>query len=303
MADVELGNQAIGEDGHNEENQVDLNAQIEAEVARRMAATENDRREEAKRIAAEVARQAAAAAVAGQDGGPAKTQPDVTADLLRNVCGILNKGFNSLGSDLKNLKGSMDEQFVSLADNIEYNFEEWYGDGECPEDFMNGLTDGDPEMVRRAGRQHHSISDEETESEPESRRLKGASNLEGSAVSENLSLFARIAKEIKVPNDVGRDLDGDLANLINVLFENPPPLEEFVKMKESVRRPGNCDQLQVAPVPEAIWRKVSAELKGKDKVWQRLHGDFLLFVIKMLNCLDDFHKLLPVCPDIRSTVE
>lgn len=80
-------------------------------------------------------------------------------------------------------------------------------------------------------------------------------------------------------------------------------MEEFVKMKETIKRPGNCKQLQVAPVSEAIWRKISSELKGRDKVWQHLLGDDLLFVIKILGCLYGLHKILPLCPDIRSTVE
>lgn len=98
-------------------------------------------------------------------------------------------------------------------------------------------------------------------------------------------------------------MDEDLANLINLLFERPPSMEEFVKLMEDIKRPANCGQLQVAPVPQAIWCKISNDLIGKDKVWQRLHGDFLLFVIKVLRCFDDLHKLVPVCPDINSTVE
>lgn len=56
-------------------------------------------------------------------------------------------------------------------------------------------------------------------------------------------------------------------------------------------------------MPEAIWCNISNELKGKDNVWQRKHRDLLVFVMKVLRCLDNFHKLLPVCPDIQETVE
>lgn len=42
-------------------------------------------------------------------------------------------------------------------------------------------------------------------------------------------------------------------------------MEEFVKLKEFIKRPSNTEQLQVAPVPEAIWRKISTKLEGREK--------------------------------------
>lgn len=41
-------------------------------------------------------------------------------------------------------------------------------------------------------------------------------------------------------SDVSADLDSDLANLINLLFERPPIMEGFLKLKEEIKRPGNC---------------------------------------------------------------
>lgn len=57
------------------------------------------------------------------------------------------------------------------------------------------------------------------------------------------------------------------------------------------------------PVPEAIWVKVSNELKGRDKAAQKLHGDFLCFVFRMLKCLNKFHALADSCPELQTPVE
>lgn len=274
-----------------------LDPKIDALVAQRLAETKKARHDKAKRIAGEITRKTVQAATI--IGEAAQARSEETSELLCNVCGILNRGFSSLGDKLDTFNGSMDEQFVSLSDNLEYNFKEWYGYGECPDADL-GLDVGELPETRLPLADN--ISDD-SDTEETSGPTKSSMVRNTDSENANLSLFAKLANAIKVPLNVGRELDLDLAHLINLLFETPPTMEEFFKLEEEIKRPSNAEQLQVAPVPEAIWRKVSTELKGKDKMWQRLHSDFLLFIIKMLFCLDDLHKLLPVCPDIRSTVE
>lgn len=96
---------------------------------------------------------------------------------------------------------------------------------------------------------------------------------------ENESFFARFNRSLHVPTHVGEDLDSNLAELVNHIFQHPLSTEDFVRLKEGTLRPGNCTQLQVPPpILEAIWVKVSGELKGRDKATQKLHGDFLCFL-------------------------
>lgn len=120
--------------------------EIDREVARRMAASEKEQTARAKQIAAEIQRRAVLSAGGCQDGGPQRqvgTQSNETPELLRNVCGILNKGFASLGSDMQSLKSSLDSQMNSLADSVENNFQELWG---CEEDVDAWLgVDGEEE--------------------------------------------------------------------------------------------------------------------------------------------------------------
>lgn len=92
----------------------------------------------------------------------------------------------------------MDDQFVSLSDNLEYNFNQWYGDGDCPEtetglDAELGLGgSGTPEGLNS---QHHAISDDSDE-EDQGRPTNSASA--DPSRDGNLSFFAKLAKAKKV---------------------------------------------------------------------------------------------------------
>lgn len=158
----------------------------------------------------------------------------------------------------------------------------------------------------------HAMSDEEGDDELEfgenqddvNPGINAANQVAGQVMPNVLeNFFARLVRTLRVPTDVGDSLDPDLAELVNQVFERALPMEEFIRIKETTFRPGNCPQLQVPPVPEAIWVKISGELKGRDKTMQKLHGDFLCFVFKELKCLNKFHEFVPTCPAIEGTVE
>lgn len=287
---------------------------IEAEVARRVAKNEKERLEKAKKLAADIQRRAIlTAATANKDGGPSSSSGTLGNEipaLLRNMCGILNKGFASLGADMKDLKSSVNGQFNSLSEALEVNDDFWggYDDNEMedgPSVDGEEREPGPPEPFRLC--LDHEMSEEETSDQENGSvgafagfNLANSSH-DASADSENL--FARFARTLRVPTDVGADLDPHLANLLNQVFERPLAPEEFLRIKEATLRPANCVQLQVPPVPEAIWVKISSELKGRDKSMQKLHGDFLCFILKIIRCLEKLHELLPSCPAIGTPVE
>lgn len=102
------------------------NAQIEAMIDRRLAETEQARHEEARSLAEQFTKRALEK-MAKQDGGGSGTQSVVTTNLLRNV----------------------DDQFVSLADDIQCNFNEWYGDRECEDEEMSGSQISERLLPRR----------------------------------------------------------------------------------------------------------------------------------------------------------
>lgn len=282
------------------------NEAIEAEIKRRVAENDQKRRILAKKLASEMENRNKDQI---QDGGRGGTPDDDTSVLLKNVCGILNKGFSDLGGGLRglggglrDLKGSVDRQFSNLSDSLESNFNELWSVGYDEGGGASGPTDFDEEEDRppifgtSIHAQDHAISDNsdsETEEKCKDQPKEQAS----------LSYFAKLAETIKIPTDVSGDLDPDLATLIDLLFERPPALEDFLKLKEDIKRPGNCMNLQVPPVPEAIWRKIPKDIKTKDVAWQKLHGDFLAFTIGVVKSLDDLNKLIPTCPKVRPVVE
>lgn len=86
---------------------------------------------------------------------------------------------------------------------------------------------------RLESRQHHAILEEGSDSdEPQGGKKKYVASCPSG--NDSFNIFAKLAKAIKVASDVGRDLDDDFANLINMLFENPPSVEDLKKMKESI---------------------------------------------------------------------
>lgn len=295
-------------------------ADVEAEVAKRLAKSEKERLEKAKKIAAEIQRKAILAAASGsQDGGPstsAGTLGNETPGLLRNMCGILNKGFASLGADMKTLHTSVNGQFNALSESMEANMNDFWGGFEY-DDEVDDVSSvggdfrepGPPEPF--AFGNDHDMSEEEDNPDQDggvggARGALNAANMvenHPNNPNDGENFFARFARTLRVPTDVGADLDPHLANLVNQLFERPLPMEEFVRIKESTLRPANCIQLQVPPVPEAIWVKISGELKGRDKSMQKLHSDFLCFVFKVLKCVEKLNELCSSCPDIDATVE
>lgn len=288
-----------------------LQEEIDREVAKRLAASEKERMEKAKRLAAEIQRRAVIAAGGGQNGGPpcqVGTQANETPELLRNVCGILNKGFTNLGADMKNLRSSLDTQMNSLSESMNNNFQEL-----CAfEDDVDAWLDVDgSEAEPRPPAPFQFRLDQELSDEEEEGNISGGGG-DGANLARDLGIihvitcepetenfFARFNRSLRVPTNVGEDLDENLAALVNHIFQHPLNTEDFVKLKEGALRPGNCNQLQVPPVPVAIWVKVSGELKGRDMATQKLHGDFLCFLFKVLRCLNKFHSLVEVCPQIQ----
>lgn len=195
---------------------------VEREVAKRMAASEKERLGKAKLIAAEIQRRAVLSAGGVQDGGPSKqvgTQSNETPDLLRNMCGILNKGFANLGSDMKSLKTSLDSQMNSLSDSLESNFQElWCFENDVDAWLDDGGSEAEPgPPTPFQFRAEHELSDDETGlnvptgDENNGEDLAGDLGIVHINPCETENFFARFSRSLRVPTDVGEDLDSNLA--------------------------------------------------------------------------------------------
>lgn len=95
----------------------DKDKAIEDEVWRKLAESDHKRRELAKELAVEVGKTTTKMS-AEVRSHRARRQP------FWNVCGILKRGFSNLGGDLKYLCYSVNQQFSSLNENLESNFNE-----------------------------------------------------------------------------------------------------------------------------------------------------------------------------------
>lgn len=219
---------------------------IEARVAKKLAKSEKERAEKAKKLAADFQRRSILAAAASrQDGGAPSsvgTPANETPSLLRNMCGILNKGFASLGADMKDLRTSFKGELNAFSNSMEANLQELWGGFEEEEEMDDVTSVGGserepapPEPFRFGT--DHDMSEED--SDEEDFGIGAAFNFElpvpgnvgpiidqapaeledPAAPAENENFFARFARSLRVPTDVGTDLDPHLATLLNQIFE------------------------------------------------------------------------------------
>lgn len=216
-------------------------------IAKKLAATEKDRMEQAKRIAADIKRKAVVTAGNQDGGGPNVNE---TPDLLRNMCGILNRGFANLGLGMKDLKTSFDSQLNSLSDNLEQNFNELWGefaDLELANWEDDVMVDTEPQPPQPFRLDESVLSKDEEENGVQEMLINQPQAGTEGVQETPVNYFARLARSLRAPTDVGANLDSSLAELVNHIFQHPLSTEEMVRLKGSTLRPGNCGQLQVPP--------------------------------------------------------
>lgn len=211
------------------------NRVIDAEVAKALAASEKERMAKAKLIAAEIQRKAILAA-AKQDGGQSGstgTPTNETPELLRNMCGILNRGSASPGSNMKSCPCG-GTQMGALTDSVESILNDFWAGYEADEDSMS-IDGSEAEPPPPAPfRVEHDLSDEE---EMDNSQAATARDPPLEASLANLTqdnYFARLARALRAPSNVGEDLDIHLAKLVNHVFQHPLTPEEFVRQKEGL---------------------------------------------------------------------
>lgn len=207
--------------GSNKEKKRTPEFNLGEEIVKRLAATEKDRKDQARRLAAHIQRKTVLAAGTNQNGGapPANETPE----LLRNMCGILNRGFSGLGLDMRNLKSSFDTQLNALSDNLESNCNDLWGDGAGQDDWPVDGDEAEPAPPRpfKMGSIFELSDEEEGEDDQEMMEnhppaaLGAAPAPEGPVNPGGLdNFFARFARSLRVPTDVGDNLNKSLAELV-----------------------------------------------------------------------------------------
>lgn len=182
--------------------------EVNAEVAKALAASEKERLAKAKLIAAEIQRKAILEA-ANQNGGSAGTSGTLskeTPEHLRNMCSILNRGFASFGSDMKNLKSSFGSQMHALTESIELNFNDLWNDYEETGEEDMSVVGSEAEPPPPAPfRPEHELSDEEDDDEvPNVAGAQGAVPEVGGLNLARDSYFAKLARALRAPSNVRR---------------------------------------------------------------------------------------------------
>lgn len=179
---------------------------MDAEVAKALAASEKERLAKAKLIASEIQRKAILAA-AKQDGGQsaaAGTPTNKTPVLLRNMCGILNRGFASLGSNMKSLKSSFGSQMGALMNSVETSLHDFWAEyDEADEDSMSvdGSEAEPPPPV--PFRLEHKLSDEEEMENSFAGAARDPPQEVGLANLAQDNYFARLARALRAPSNMG----------------------------------------------------------------------------------------------------
>lgn len=195
---------------------------------------------------------------------------------------------------MKGLKTSVTSELKEMSNQFEASLEGY--DWE-EEDYEPG-NEETPDTARLDT--GHDISEEEEGDIPQNEEKTETT---GEPSNAGQSIFSRLAQELQGPSNTAMNVDEDLATFINLVCSQPLRTDEFLKLKDSIKRPPNCTELQVPPVPEAIYVKLGEEVKSPDEYFQRLHGDILAFVIMIIRSLNDLNKLIPVCPQIVKSVE
>lgn len=198
---------------------------------------------------------------------------------------ILIDGFKGLRHEFRGLKSHPSEGFSSLNENLEYGFDSFYY--EEPEHFGLGGT-----SVGMNARENGDVLNSDVQAPDLDSECAGSPLAESLGGSPGImSLFTKLASEIVMVSETGENVSPDLARLVNEHCIHPVSLEGFIQMKNSYKRPENCEQLQVPTVPEVIWNRLDGTSLGRDKASQSVQDDFLAVISAIVQALQRLGEL------------
>ena len=114
-----------------------------------------------------------------------------------------------------------------------------------------------------------------------------------SVVPQKSGLWAKIAKELKLEEELAPPLSQEVTDFLAKCLRKKPSQEAEKLMKEdkSFRQPSNCPELAVPIVEEAMWRKLDMTTKSKDLAWQNTQKTVLRGVTAVARAVDQLSAL------------
>jgi hypothetical protein len=114
-----------------------------------------------------------------------------------------------------------------------------------------------------------------------------------SVVAQTSGLWAKIAKELKLEEELAPPLSQEVTDFLAKCLRKKPSQEAEKLMKEdkSFRQPSNCPELAVPVVEEAMWRKLDMTTKSKDLAWQNTQKTVLRGVTAVARAVDQLSAL------------
>ena len=215
---------------------------------------------------------------AGQAAGSAKSaQQNDMLSVLTGISTILQKGFDSLKSEVGQVSEGLDKLEEKMSKRFDDLVESDNGEGEDDSEELDqthdqaqGQGQGQaalPKPAKRKRQDDHDLSDGEIE-EIQSEVLSEASNA--------------------LDNDdaIGPPVKEHVAAFVKKAFLKPLKGDNIKKFKDKFPTPANIDCLEVPRANEPIYLKLSATAKNKDKAIQDNQAVFMKVVNAMVKITD-----------------
>ena len=201
-------------------------------------------------------------------------------EALGDIGSILTTGFTAVGTRIAkmgNKVGVMNNNMVLMSKNMDLNFQE--------------LMKNQPPDQWDSDSDEHDSSDADSDPLGESVTAKGSKRKhpEGDVSAnedEENGLLDSLVKDLESDSSVGLPLQEPVANFVNATFKKPLSKEEVKAKRLKFTKPANTTGFNTPKVNEAIWSKLPAGVKARDRAWQANHATFLNAVTAMARTAD-----------------
>lgn len=257
---------------------------IDVDIQKKLLEIEKARADKAKKLAAEIAKNAPAhssGSGVGQSQKGEQSKEDPALAILKNMCGILKNGFNRLGSDMKCYNTTISTGLKEMKSSFENTLEQMCYEEE--DELFNDMETDPTEVELGEGNSSDVGSEQVVDLEGDKDIGKENTSTEATHTpTENISIFSKMRKKLVVPTNVGPQVDADLATFMNFIAKEPMRTDEFLTIKKTILRLENCTELQVPSIPEPVWKTIGGNAQASHKYLQRIHGDMLTFVYSLV---------------------
>lgn len=191
-------------------------------------------------------------------------------DGLRDLSGVLQRGFEDIGDNFLNMRRDMSDSFAELKRE-------------------NRLDVGVPPGQAWKPRQEHEISDISDNEIPCNSWRKDAPSAAGSVLELDTGpkdeFFERFNEACRRPSKYGDSFPEGLAAFINANFEAPIGELKMREYMDEWLRPEAIEWLQAPEVPGSVWRLLSGDVRSVDKTLQNVQSALSTAITGMGRCV------------------